>query len=335
VTSPVAGVSVNPPPFAGGQVWDFDVTKSPHPDKHFVVFYKDVVDSSFAVQNFSIKLKAILTPALSPSDLSLLNPRWTKLSGPNSGMLSSTTGIEVNYVNPKQGGVYRFAFDMNGYSRTEFCVVLPLAGAEMDGVMQDCLKEADKFVARMKARYSPRELRETARLEKWFVNFNSGDYVGRPDNQATPSVWYYGQVQTIKNPPKTYGLGAVCTWKGRPVRMAKMTNFIVGYTMQQFGVSHFRATGGLWTSLFGTPDGPTATASFDAGWYLAQNGGDYNTVVSSLVNYIWTNEKPDDKTKKPWPNPNPPGSGNFGGTSQDSMDLDRQYGVPAFLFRAD
>jgi len=37
--------------------------------------------------------------------------------------------------------------------------------------------------------------------------------------------------------------------------------------------------------------------------------------------------------EKVWPNPNPPD--NYGGSSQNSIDLDRQYGVPGFLFMAE
>ncbi|MDD2600147.1 MAG: hypothetical protein PHO37_13135 [Kiritimatiellae bacterium] len=109
----------------------------------------------------------------------------------------------------------------------EVNLVLPLAGAEMGSVLQANIPIADSFVARVKTKYSKRERRNGNNLERWFVTWNSGDYVGRPDNQNTPSVRYYGQISDAYD--DTNGLGAICTWNGRPVRMSKMTNFLVAY----------------------------------------------------------------------------------------------------------
>ena len=292
-----------------------------------MVLYKDVVNSDFTVKDFTIKLKANITPWVSSDVINSLNPRWTKLSGPSSGALSATTGVEVNYENPKEGGVYKFKFELDGFSPTEFCVVLPLAGAEMDGVMQANLTMADAFVTRMKAKYNSWTRNNSSNLERWFYEWNSGDYVGRPDNQATPAVWYYGQVSTANYTAEDYGLGVVCTWKGRPVRMSKMSNFIVAYTQQKLGLWYLpaKAAAAKW---YGTRDlwGSTAAESFDKGWDFAKYGGNYNTIVGNLVNYIWTNEKADDKTKRPWPNLNPPD--NDGGSPLfDDFDYDRYADV--------
>ena len=324
VTSSKAGVSPNPPPFAVGKIHPFDPTKrgnAPDPDKHFVVFYKDVVDSDFTAQDFSIKLKANVTP--SSASVLLTNPRWTKLSGPNSGALSTTTGVEVNYMNPKEGGVYRFAFDADGFPRTEFSVVLPLAGAEMDSVIQSDLTRANTFVTAVTARYSEWELRDTDNWDKWFVISHAGDYTGRPDNKATPTVWLYNQVDDES------GFGVACTWKGRSVLLTKPSNFILGYAIQKIGGSRIKAQTGTisWRNIITWTF--TDAASVGAGWDVA-NGENYDTTVSALVDYIWTHEKENDKSRKVWPNSNAPD--NYKGSSSRKFDYDVLYGDPGFLY---
>jgi hypothetical protein len=45
---------------------------------------------------------------------------------------------------------------------------------------------------------------------RWFWDEHAGDYTGRPNNAATPTLRAYNQVNDSS------GFGAVCTWKGRP-----------------------------------------------------------------------------------------------------------------------
>ena len=322
VTSDKAGVSPNPPPFEGGYIHVFSPYKpgnDPNPDKHFVVFYKDVVDSGFTVENFSIKLEANITYGVSSSVLTSLNPRWTKLSGPASGALSANTGVEVNYDNPKMGGVYKFAFDLDGYPRTEFCVVLPLSGAEMDARLQSDLFMANDFAVAINKNHNGMMKRLLS--GRWFWIGGAGDYLGRPDNSLTPTVWLYNQVND-----KT-GMGAFCTWKTRPVRLTKPTNFILGYAMQKIGFS--RTLARRLTRVTATSE-TTDRASVGAGWDVA-NSGHYATTVSALVDYIWTHEDENDEVRRVWPNPNTPT--NPGGTSTHSgPNYNTQYSVPGFLF---
>jgi hypothetical protein len=329
VASPKLGTSSNPPPFAGGKNWIFCVTNSPSPDKHAVVLYKDVVDGNYNVQNFDVTLTANLLP--SGITTNPLTFHWEKMSGPDSGELMSSANTSVVYRNPKQGGVYRFRLTVrNGNIDLAFGeanLVLPLAAAEMNSIMSTNLSMAVAFVARVKSRYTERDYRKQKQVEKWFVNGNAGDYVGRPDNQSNPSVWYYGQVSSQND--NNYGLGAVCTWKGRPVRLSKLTDFLAAYTIQQLGVNYYRAKIGV-LGGFGTGDGVTASKSWDEGWYLARDRTNYDSVATNLVNFIWTHEDADDKSRKPWPNSNPPDND---GVSPwyEGFDIDRAYAVPGFL----
>ncbi|MEI6647902.1 MAG: thrombospondin type 3 repeat-containing protein, partial [bacterium] len=333
VTSSKLGTSQNPPPFAGGTNWIFCVTNSPSTDKHAVVLYKDVVDGSYNVQNFDVTLTATFAP--SGFTTNPLTFHWEKISGPASGELMSSTDTSVVYRNPKQGGVYRFKLTIrNGSSDLAFGeanLVLPHAGAEMDSVVKTNLPMADAFVTRMKTKFGKNQLKDRDNLERWFYSWNSGDYVGRPDNQETPSVWYYGQVTTANSTNVNYGLGAVCTWKWRPVRLTKPSNFILGYAMQQLGISRIKAQAATLSLKNITDWNFTDSASVGAGWDVA-NGGYYDTTVSSLIDYIWTHEDENDKSRKSWPNPNPPD--NDGGSSMyEDFDYDRQYAVPGFLFK--
>jgi hypothetical protein len=97
--------------------------------------------------------------------------------------------------------------------------------------------------------------------------------------------------------------------------------------MQQIGTSRAKARRG--TGLF-TLTETTDRASVGAGWDVA-NGEDYGIIVSTLVDYIWTHEEENDKSRKVWPNPNAPD--NYKGSATDELfDYNTWYGAPGFLF---
>jgi len=323
VTSPKLGVSPNPPPFKGGTNWIFSVTNSPTPDKHAVVLYKDVVDGSFNVQDFDVTMTATLAPADMPTDG--LTFHWEKIEGPDSGQLLPS-GLTAVYRNPKKGGVYRFRFTIRqsniDRSFGEAVLVLPLAGAEMDGVIQANLPMADAFVTALKARYTTDELQRMRNLMRWFWDNHAGDYTGRPDNVVKPTVWYYNPVNDGT------GFGSVCTWKGRPVRLTKPSNFIIGYAMQQIGIS--RTMSKTMTRPFAVMIETTDRASVGAGWDVA-TGENYGATVSTLVGYIWTHEDDDDKSRKVWPNFNAPDNYR-GSASGELFNYNTWYAIPGFLF---
>lgn len=234
--------------------------------------------------------------------------------------MDSTTGFEVNFKNPKEGGGYKFAFDMDGCERTEFSIILPLAGAEMDGVMKADLLKADAFAVAVTVEYSPRELRYPWNTSRWFWIGGSDDYLGRPDNKTTPTVSFYNQVND------TSGFAAFCTLKGLPVRLTKPSNYILGYAMQQIGISRDTARRLTRPSAINET---TDRASVGAGWDIA-NGGNYGTTVSALVNQIWTSEAENDKVRRVWPNPNAPD--NYREPSSNRFNYNLWYGDPGFLY---
>ena len=323
VTSPQLGTSPNPPPFPGMTRQVFRPDRSPDTDRHAVVLYGDVADAAFNVQDFDVTLTACL--ALADMTEDGLSFRWEKVSGPGSGQLLPQGSAAV-FRNPKLGGVYRFRLtvgkDGTDWSFGEANLVLPLAGAEMDGVVNADLARADAFAAAVKANSSSRwQLQNPKNWRRWFWDDHAGDYTGRPDSANFPTVWFYNQVNDGS------GFGVVCTWKGRPVRLTKLSNFILGYAMQQIGTSRAKARRG--TGLF-TISETTDRASVGAGWDIA-NGENYDTTVSALVDYIWMHEAENDKSRRLWPNPGAPD--NYKGSSTDVLfDYNTWYGAPGFLF---
>ena len=327
VRSGKLGDSPNPPPFSGRSEHVFRPDSSPDVDQHAVVLYKDAVDANFAVADFDVALSLGVSPedALPAS----ATVRWEKLDGPDSGGLVSDGSAAAVYRNPKKGGVYRFrATISDGGHDLGSCdanLVLPLAGAEMDAAVKADLAKADAFAAAVTSRYSPRQLQYRKNWRRWFWDQHAGDYTGRPDNAGTPTVWFYNQVNDAS------GFGAVCTWKGRPVRLTKPSNFILGYAMQQIGASRAKAQSGT-LSLRNILDWNfTDSASVGAGWDVAADG-EYDTTVSALADYIWAHEAEDDKSRKVWPNPCAPD--NYKGSSSNIVfDYNEGYGAPGFLFK--
>lgn len=51
---------------AGHTNWEFDVTHSPIPDKHFSVLYRDAINPDFSVRDFTIQMSLVVQPAGAP-----------------------------------------------------------------------------------------------------------------------------------------------------------------------------------------------------------------------------------------------------------------------------
>ncbi len=317
VTSTEAGSSGNPPPFEGHKSWPFDVTKSPNPDKHMVVFYKDVVDSSFNVDDFDVDLEASVLPSSITHDQ--LNENWSKIDGPDSGSLNQTDTFEVKYQSPKLGGVYRFDLDLGGGAKSEANVVLPLAGADVDSIVSSDIGRANTFAITIRANYSWIARQNPLNGNRWFVANGAGDYLGRPNNGSSPTVWAYNQVDFD-------GFGAVGTWKGKPVRVAKISNFMVGYGARRIGVSSAAA----WVSqAIGTWNDSSSSKSWDAGWSVG-GGASYDATVTALVADIWDEDiDPNHKNMRLWPNTR--ATDNY--IAPDNFfDPNHQFTSPGFLY---
>lgn len=305
--------------FQGHRVWDFDPTNSLQPTPHLPVFYEDVIDSDFVVQPFDVTLEAVILPETLPSDV--VTGSWRVVSAPASGELLQTNEPTAIWRNPATGGVYRVAYDwgLPGVLQSEAVFVLPLAGAEIDAIIQTDLVLAAAFVGRVNAKYGKWQNAGVMGALRWFYFSASGDFLGRPDNGSSRTTWKYNQVNTGQK----WGWGAVGTWRGYPTRVAKASNFLVGFACRRLGMIHGEGQLG---QLLGTPNDLSAQKSWDAGWSIG-GGEPYATTTENLLRDIW--DEAGVKNRRLWPN----------GAAADNhvapelfYDPDIQFKSPGFLY---
>ena len=296
VVSEAAGASANPPPFLAGVEYPFSVTNSPSPDKHLVIPFESVATlgaNGFSVADFHVDMELELEPTgVSASGLSAV---WSveEATPQMSGSLVDTGGATAQFVNPKQGGVYRFKAEVAGASNTYATVVLPLSGAEIGGVFEGDFALYAAAISNLDAKTGWFERQTPTFGTKWFNDAGAVDYLGRVDNAARPTVWCYNQVSDIS------GMGAVASLYGAPMRIAKLGNFLAGYGTESlgvWGVSQWLSQG------IGIPNDATAAMSWDAGVSVA-SGGDFGTTAHSLSTNMWG--AADSKVRRLWPNPVP------------------------------
>ena len=309
------GASRNPPPFTGQEPHDFDVTHSPSPDQHAVVFFKDVVnESDFTVDPFDIYIDLQLKPTGAPvgrADWFTLRPT------PSSGSLSSVSSTRGCLSNPSEGGVYHIGAAFDGSPTNECIVVLPLAGAEMEGVLRSDIAKADGFVSRSKANWPRRWYSRAIFASKWFSFDKYGFYRGRPDNANKPTVWCYNQVRDDD------GKGAVGTLFGVPIHIEKLSNLLAAYACERLKVPLEEQ--GI-AQVIGTDNDPSADLSWTIGTRLAQTGA-FNREVGYLATnaYQWASEK----CRKLWPNRNAVDN------HRDSFghgDFNVEFSSPGFIY---
>ena len=321
MTSSVAGASANPPPFPGGTACPFSVTNSPNPDRHLVIPYHHVARTNdFSVADFAVDLALVLAPAVTSAvaDWELLDNTC------GSGTLVPGGGLGAQFVNPRAGGIVRVRATCDGAPPTEANLVLPLGGASLDDVIAADRAAADRAVDRLQAR--------TGRLQRqwpfWgyanLVAFGQGDYRGRVDNVERPTVWVYNQIDDDS------GQGAVATWHGVNVRVAKASNFLVAYACERLGIWRLSQ----WLSqLFGTANDATAAMSWAAGVDVAQ-GADFAARTALLATNAWPFA--DIKTRQLWPNPAPADNHSPARFFNDTdCDPNRVFLSPGFLLEDD
>ena len=210
-----------------------------------------------------------------------------------SGSLTHEGGLTAWFVNPVQGGVYRFRGRCDGCPWTEGNVVLPLSGATVDAVFESDLAKVATIMNGLVDKYTHQERNDAYFGVKWFVIAGCGDYRGRVDNALWRTVWRYNQVVD------TNGLGAVSTWYGFPAPMAKLSNFVCGYGCEILGVTHENQEA---AQRIGTANDATGNWSWAAGQSLAA-GGSAQGVGSLVARQMWP-QLPQ-KARNLWPNPTP------------------------------
>lgn len=291
VWSEKGGASVNPPPFPGQTAATFCVTNSASPDRHYPVFFCDVVDTNLCIQPYSVEYRV----ATLPEDLNLAGAATslTRLDGPPSGSFRNAQGKTAFFDTPREGGVYKVGVAYGDSPVTETILLLPLAGAAVDAVVLADRTLADARVTYINSHFSVLQRQTPVFGLRWFNNDGMGDYLGRVDSVSKPTVWPYNQVNDET------GMGAVATWRGLPLRMAKISNFLVGYTTKRIGV--WSVSRGLSQGI-GTHNDESASMSWDAGVAVA-DGADFDSTTGSMVTNAW--KVSDQKERRLWPNPSP------------------------------
>lgn len=278
------------PPFAAGNLAEFDVEKSKgHADPHLLIpFYRVLYADTFGVRNFSVHAALDIRPSGYREAVS-----WSTLEGtPTSGSLVQTGVKTADYQNPKVGGVYRLSASLGGLE-TQGTFILPLAGASVDEVLEDDISTSTRFCNLAKNRLPKIEYQRVAFGYYFFCLHSTGYYRGRPNNSQSPTVWAYNGIETDS------GLGAICTLGGRPLYLEKLSNFLAGYVCKKIGVTPREA----WAAqLFGTANNPSAGISWMAGESLAAPFPDpFSSSISTMAEDIWESET-EPKPRKLWPN---------------------------------
>ena len=289
----------NQPPFDGETACPFSETNSPAADRHIAIpFYRVVDTNDFSVEDFSVNMRLELNPDVS----SPYNAEWQILSNTTgSGGLANKHGLCADFANPKHGGVIRLRSRVDGSPWTEGNIVLPLSGASIDSILESDLAAYAALMDWLVDNYNQDERNSMNFGEFWFVNGGNGDYIGRPDSAARPTVWLYNQVNDEPTPTvKGVGFGAVMTWHGVPTLLSKVGNLFVSFGTKRIGVSEWRRQlSRMWygTNDFFFGDG-TSSMSWEAGNTLSTTN--FAQVTGPLVTNMWL--RLGEKERRLWPN---------------------------------
>jgi len=289
----------NQPPFDGETECPFSVTNSPNADRHIAIPYYRVVNTNdFSVGDFSVNMRLELNPDVaSPCDA-----EWQIiLNTAESGALANAHGLCADFANPKQGGVIRLRSRVDGSPWTEGNIVLPLAGASIDDILEGDLAAYAAQMDWLIAHYNLDERNSIYFGEFWFVRGGNGDYIGRPDSAARPTVWLYNQVNDVPTPRVNgVGFGAVMTWHGVPTLLSKVSDLFVSFGTKRIGVSEWRRQlSRMWygTNDFFLGDG-TSSMSWEAGNTLSTTN--FAQTTGTLTTNMWL--RLGKKERRLWPN---------------------------------
>lgn len=282
----------NPPPFPGESPCPFSSTNSPSPDMHLQIpFYHVANRNDFSVNDFMVNMRLELDPDIpAPSGM---NAEWTILENTiDSGAFTSLGGLAARFSNPKRGGVLRVGASFDGSPTTEGNLLLPLAGAAVDAVFRNDFLVADEAARNFTMSWCRYAITPFWGAYWFYVN-GSGDYLGRADSSTKPTVWAYNQISD-----ETF-MGEVVTLHGIPIRLSKLSDFLVSYTMASVDIGEACFTMAFW---IGTDDGLSAQLAREAGEYVATNGHFQSATAAMTTNGWFEN---DIKVQRLWPNYEP------------------------------
>ena len=307
--------------FPGAVTRTFDPTSSPVPDLHQPYFYEDARTNVLPDSVYDdVSTTGYMTPADEPPGS--VSFSWRCVEGPSGPLPETTSGSWASFLVPLQGGVYRFRFQCGSLPPGDAVLVLPLAGASVDDVVAAEIAHANQFAAKVNARYLWIERNLPVNGLKWFWHNGSGDFLGRPDNASSRTVWFYNQVNDES------GMGAVCTWKGRCLRISKLSSFFCGYACEKIGVSQPLQDA---SQASGTGNDASASSSWLAGEFYAEGGLTLDECAEIIADASWT-DSGSEKVRKLWPNLAP--ADNFVPPTR-YLNPNTQFTAPGFLYMED
>ena len=123
-----------------------------NPTTNFVYHYQ-VENSDFSIRDYAVILHPV--PGDSDTDASDMNGSWTKLSGPDSGTISTTNGIDMVLRKPEVGGIYSFRYDESlsiGSGSVVSSVILPLGGPDVTAYLVSEMQRYSTWASDIKTR---------------------------------------------------------------------------------------------------------------------------------------------------------------------------------------
>ena len=318
------------------------------PGNHLPIYMRDVVDMDALNQGqmeytpIEVLLSAdlLLPPGYTEKDLS---ESWTLDVFPQGVTRDILKPIGLGHAIlkvPPLGGEYKVSYKPTAETpSSEANIVLPLSGADITNNVYDDIQLADEFASKVQESFpggfcllastSKEECYTMSELYMWFRDDGNGDYLGRPNNVNSQTVWIYNEVST--NRESKWGQGAIATWFGMPIRIAKVSNFLVGYTMEKIDVPPSVQLPAQLEGNKSDPFNKTSLGSFYAGVNLAKNKIEYGD-IETLVYDMYNDKFPiffDTKVTKLWPNVSE--VDNFA-TYTSLFNPDYEYTNPGFLY---
>lgn len=291
MSSDCSEICDNSPPFDGESASPFDPTRSPGVDRHLLIPFAYTLDpETLDPDDFTVRMRLMLEPDVEPDFAS----EWRVAENTaESGSLAQTGTLSAEFRNPVRGGVIRIAVSCGGSPETEGTILLPLAGASVDEVFEHDFENAMVAVSYFSESW-PRYL--LTPFWGWYYFYHKGDYHGRVDSATRRTVRHYNQIDDGGE-----YFGAVATLNGMPIRIAKLSNFLVSYTTASLGVNEMMRQA---SRMLGTDDDLSAAISWNAGAEVAANGN-FDAVTAFMatnafrfgdmkVHFLWPNDAPAD-----------------------------------------
>ena len=280
--------------------------------KALQIFYKYVRDANDNPKDFTVYMDLKVPYAFSYYD----NPVWEKVSGPNSGGLSSTTSLNVGYENPKKAGLYEFKLKTDYCADTRAAFLLPGAGGKID---QWLIDEIPIMIA--KAAAWEQAVRQVARdnneieddfLETAWMAIASADfdYQGLAIvDQNIPTRRYnftdVDQQNAARQGDGDWNEPSYATLRGLVVSRSKINNLFYAVWGRELGYNiNALSSGALFNAIKrGRLDDSSSQASIAVGSLLYgvhESGGDMNNGLDK--NAVSTMQTPDVlNDKNLWP----------------------------------